>query len=161
MYTVAPSRTFMTNSSQIQNKCKPPTCVHRLSVNVHMLPVAERGSKPRNNALCTVCCMETIYVSLCDTTNRAFLNPIQFPRAFVHHLLSVPLCTIFQVLRMCTQLSDSVLRFPSIMGNNVPSMQGNHFPPIEGNRVPLIGGNSVTTIGGNRVTTIMVQCAPL
>ena len=62
-------------------------------VHVHRLPVAERGSKPRNNELCTVCCNETIYVSLRDSTNRAFLNPIQLPRAFVHMLKSGALYT--------------------------------------------------------------------
>ena len=64
-----------------------------------MLPVAERGSKPRNNALCTVCCMETLYVSLRDSTNRAFLNPIQLPRAFVHTPQKVRPCTSLSSLR--------------------------------------------------------------
>ena len=34
------------------------------SAHVQMLSVAEHGSKPRNIALCTVCCMEIINMSL-------------------------------------------------------------------------------------------------
>ena len=55
-----------------------------------MLTVAEHGSKPRDNALCTVCCIETIYMSLRDTTNRAFLNRTLLPYAFVYQRKNLP-----------------------------------------------------------------------
>ena len=82
--------------------------------NYHkMLTVAEHGSKPRNNALCTVCCMETIYMSLRDTTNRAFLNRTPPPFALVHQPKSTPLCTIFQVLRVARNLQGLPIKlFP-------------------------------------------------
>ena len=37
-----------------------------------MLSGAERGSKPRDIALHIVCCIETLYVSLRDATNKMF-----------------------------------------------------------------------------------------
>ncbi|MBR3814474.1 MAG: hypothetical protein IKK38_11455 [Spirochaetaceae bacterium] len=45
---------------------KPAARVHPriLGEFAHMLPGVERGSKPRNNALHTVCCMETIKLPL-------------------------------------------------------------------------------------------------
>ena len=49
--------------------------------------------EPRDNALCTVCCMETLYVSLRDATNKMFLNPSLRPYAFVHPPQTSSLCT--------------------------------------------------------------------
>ena len=72
--------------------------------NLHMLSGAERGSKPRNNALHVVCCMETIYLSLRDATNKMFLNPTPHPCAFVHqlpdllHSKSGPFCQLNLIL---------------------------------------------------------------
>ena len=57
-----------------------------------MLSGAEQGSKPRNNALHCVCCMETIYVSLTRHNKQVFLNPTPHPRAVVHSQ-EVNLCT--------------------------------------------------------------------
>ena len=74
--------------------------------HVHRLSVAEHGSKPRDNALCTVCCMETIYVSLCDTTNRAFLFSQQLNQrmGIVRRKVSLFVCT--KTDGLCTMLSS-------------------------------------------------------
>ena len=67
---------------------------------VHMLSGTEQGSKPRDNALHVVCCIETIYLPLRDATNKMFLNPTPRPSVFVHQLqdLQIELLPVRQIM---------------------------------------------------------------
>ena len=59
-------------------------CTHAVGLLYTGFRAAKHGSKPRASALHDICCMETIYVSLCDTTNIVFLNRTPPPFAFAH-----------------------------------------------------------------------------
>ena len=71
--------------------------------------------EPRDNALCTVCCMETIYVSLRDTTNRAFLFSRQLNLQTKLNRRKAPLFVCTKTGSLCvsaeTERCASVTRF--------------------------------------------------
>ncbi len=85
-------------------QCMLFLCSSLVIADLHMLSGAERGSKPRASALHVVCCMETLYVSLRDATNKMFLNPTLRPTPLYTRPNKQPLYIIFQVLRSAQNL---------------------------------------------------------
>ena len=87
--TYAPKSATLYKSFKFTRKRKLAACA-RLNP---LIRTSFGAPETRDNALYTVCCMETLYVSLRDATNKMFLNPSLRPYAFVHPPQTSSLCT--------------------------------------------------------------------